>query len=132
VAEQLAFVMVFFWHPQFESDARCRRYSHFSPRFFLITSPETPRKNLSRRGQRVSERAIAELKLARELDPLSLPVNSTLGRMYRDTHRYSEAIQQCRKTIELDPNFSMGHWCLAQAYAGQRQYSAAIPGVGTC
>jgi tetratricopeptide (TPR) repeat protein len=74
-----------------------------------------------------AERALTELKRARELDPLSIPVNSALGRIYRDAHRYDEAVQQCRKTIELDPNLATGHRCLGQAYVGQRRYSVAIP-----
>jgi TolB-like protein/DNA-binding winged helix-turn-helix (wHTH) protein/Tfp pilus assembly protein PilF len=74
-----------------------------------------------------AERALTELKRARDLDPLSIPLNSALGRIYRDAHRYDEAVQQCRKTIELDPNLALGHRCLGQAYLGQRRYSAAIP-----
>ncbi len=73
-----------------------------------------------------AESAIAEVKIARELDPLSLPLLSTLGRMYREAHRYDDAIQQCTQTLILDPSFSMGHWCLGQAYLANRQYSQAI------
>jgi TolB-like protein/tetratricopeptide (TPR) repeat protein len=73
-----------------------------------------------------AERAVAELKRARELDPLSLPINGTLGRVYRDAKQYDEAIRQCRKTLELDPHFAMGHWCLSQVYVGQQRYAAAI------
>ncbi|MCU1294636.1 MAG: hypothetical protein JWP08_3486 [Bryobacterales bacterium] len=65
-----------------------------------------------------AERALSELKRARDLDPMSLPVNGTLGRVYRDARHYPEAIQQCRKTLELDPHFPLGHWCLAQVYLG--------------
>jgi tetratricopeptide (TPR) repeat protein len=73
------------------------------------------------------ERAIAELKRARDLDPLSVPINGTLGRVYRDAGRFGEAFQQCQKTVELDPNLCMGHWCLGQTYIGKRQYLKAIP-----
>jgi tetratricopeptide (TPR) repeat protein len=73
-----------------------------------------------------AEHAIAELKQARELDPLSLPINATLGRVYRDAKRYEEALAQCRRTVDLDPHFAMGHWCLGQVYVGQRRYAAAI------
>ena len=71
------------------------------------------------------ERAISELKIARELDPLSLPLMNALGRMYREAHHFDEAVQQCKQTLVLDPNFSMGHWCLGQAYLAKRQYREA-------
>ncbi len=71
------------------------------------------------------ESAISELKIARELDPLSLPLMNALGRMYREAHHYDEAIQQCKQTLVLDPNFSMGHWCLGQAYLAKRLYPQA-------
>jgi TolB-like protein/Flp pilus assembly protein TadD len=73
-----------------------------------------------------AQRAVAELERARDLDPLSLVINATLGRVYRDARRYNEAIQQCRKTLELDPHFAMGHWCLGQVYIGQHRYTDAI------
>ncbi len=72
------------------------------------------------------DRALAEMKLARELDPLSLAVNGTLGRVYRDARKFGEALEQCRKTLDLDPNFTMGHWCLGQVYIGEHRYEAAI------
>jgi tetratricopeptide (TPR) repeat protein len=72
------------------------------------------------------ERAISELKIARELDPLSLPLMSTIGRMYREAHHFDEAVQHCKQSLVLDPNFSMGHWCLGQAYLAKRQFSEAM------
>ncbi len=64
--------------------------------------------------------ALAEMKRARELDPLSLAINGTLGRVYRDAGQYEEALHQCRQTVDLDPHFAMGHWCLGQVYVGKR------------
>jgi TolB-like protein/DNA-binding winged helix-turn-helix (wHTH) protein/Tfp pilus assembly protein PilF len=72
-----------------------------------------------------SEGAIAELKIARELDPLSLPLFNAIGRMYREAHQYDEAVKQCEQSLVLDPNFSMGHWCLGQVYLAKRQYAEA-------
>jgi tetratricopeptide (TPR) repeat protein len=73
-----------------------------------------------------ADRALAEIKLARELDPLSLAVNGTLARVYRDARQFGKALEQCRKTLDLDPNFAMGHWCLGQVYIGEHRYAAAI------
>jgi tetratricopeptide (TPR) repeat protein len=73
-----------------------------------------------------ADSAIAELKRARELDPLSLPINSVLGRAYRDARRYQESIDQCRKTLDLDPDFALAHWCLGVSYVAEKQYAEAI------
>ena len=73
-----------------------------------------------------ADRAVAEMKRARDLDPLSLVVNATLGRVYSDARRYPLALQQCGKTLDLDPNIAMGHWCFGQVYIGQRRYRAAV------
>lgn len=73
-----------------------------------------------------ADRAIAELELARRLDPLSLPINATLGRVYRDARRYQESIDQCRKTLDLEPDFALARWCLGVSYVAVKQYAEAI------
>jgi TolB-like protein/Tfp pilus assembly protein PilF len=72
------------------------------------------------------ERAITELERARELDPLSLPINGTLGRAYRDARRYQESFDQCRKTLDLDPDFALGHWCLGVSNVALKRYAEAV------
>ena len=74
-----------------------------------------------------AERAVTELERARELDPLSLPINGTLGRAYRDARRYEDSTAQCLKTIDLDPGFALGHWCLGLSKLAERRYAEAIP-----
>ena len=62
-----------------------------------------------------TEREIAELKHAVELDPLSLVINSNLGVAYIHAGRLNEAIAQLRKTVELDSAFYYSRYNLAQA-----------------
>jgi TolB-like protein len=62
-----------------------------------------------------TEREIAELKRAVELDPLSLVINSNLGVAYIHGGRLDEAIAQLRKTVELDGTFYYSRYNLAQA-----------------
>jgi TolB-like protein/DNA-binding winged helix-turn-helix (wHTH) protein/Tfp pilus assembly protein PilF len=69
--------------------------------------------------------AIGEMERAHELDPVSLDINAQLGVVYRDGRHYDRAIEQCRKTVELDQNFSPGHWCLGMAYASKKMYKEA-------
>jgi len=72
-----------------------------------------------------AQEAIAEMERARERDPLSLSINTELGVAYRDARYYDRAIEQCRKTVELDQNFSPAHWCLGMAYASKKMYKEA-------
>jgi tetratricopeptide (TPR) repeat protein len=73
-----------------------------------------------------AEGAVSEMERARELDPLSLPINGTLGRVYRDARRNEEADVQCRKTLELDPDFALGLWCLGVTRVAEKRYTEAV------
>ena len=69
--------------------------------------------------------AIAELKKAESLDPLSLIINADLAELLLIAHFTDQSIQQSRKTIEMDVNFPLAHNQLAVAYLqGQRRDEA--------
>src|SRR5579863_7987174 len=70
--------------------------------------------------------AIAEMRKAESLDPLSLIINADLAELLVLAHSYDESIEQSRKTIEMDPNFAMAHNQLAQAYLQQHMYEQAV------
>jgi len=72
------------------------------------------------------DQAIAEMKKAESLDPLSLIINADLAELLVLAHSYEESIRQSRKTIEMDPNFAMAHNQLAQAYLQQHKYEEAV------
>ena len=72
------------------------------------------------------DEAIAEMKKAESLDPLSLIINADLAELLVLSHSYDESIRQSRKTIEMDPNFAMAHNQLAQAYLQQHMYKEAV------
>ncbi|PYL65597.1 MAG: hypothetical protein DMF25_03015 [Verrucomicrobia bacterium] len=61
------------------------------------------------------EDAIAEMKRALELDPLSVIINADLGSVLCSARRYDAAIEQLRKTVEMNPRFYYAHWNLGQA-----------------
>src|SRR3989441_4132485 len=69
---------------------------------------------------------LAEIRRAQELDPLSLPINMTLGWCLCDAHQMDEGIDQLRKTIEMDPGFRVAHNRLALCYERKGMYDAAI------
>ena len=70
--------------------------------------------------------AINEATAARDLEPLSLIMNTRLGTMLRYAQRYDEAEKQLRKTLELDANFAVGYDELARIMASKGSFGEAI------
>jgi tetratricopeptide (TPR) repeat protein len=74
---------------------------------------------------RTSE-AIAEMRRAESLDPLSLIISADLADVLLIARRYDEAIQQSRKTMEMDPQFAVAHYQLGQAFVQKHMYDEGI------
>jgi TolB-like protein/DNA-binding winged helix-turn-helix (wHTH) protein/Flp pilus assembly protein TadD len=72
------------------------------------------------------DEAIAEMRKAENLDPLSLIINADLAEILLLAHSYDESIRQSRKTIEMDPNFALAHNQLGQAYLQKQMHDEAI------
>jgi TolB-like protein/Tfp pilus assembly protein PilF len=70
--------------------------------------------------------AIAEMKKAVSLDPLSLIINADLAEQLLIARFYPESIEQSRKTIEMDPNFAVAHYDLGQALVQMHKYAEGI------
>src|ERR1700735_2181563 len=70
--------------------------------------------------------AIAEMRKAQNLDPLSLIINADLAELLVVAHSYDESILQSRKTIEMDPSFAVAHNQLAQAYLQKHMNDEAV------
>jgi tetratricopeptide (TPR) repeat protein len=78
------------------------------------------------REQGKFEEAMAEILRAQELDPLSLIINSNLGEVQSFLGRDDLALEQLKKTVELDPNFPQAHKSLAMMYMRQGKFEEAI------
>ena len=72
------------------------------------------------------EDAIAEMKLARELDPLALIINTEVGWAYYFARQYDKAIEQYQKSLEMDPGFGVAHMFMGTAYVQQGRYAEGI------
>jgi TolB-like protein/DNA-binding winged helix-turn-helix (wHTH) protein/Flp pilus assembly protein TadD len=72
------------------------------------------------------DQAIAEMRKAENLDPLSLIINADLAELLLIAHLYDDSIQQSRKTIEMDPNFALAHNQLGLAYLERQKHDEAI------
>jgi TolB-like protein/Tfp pilus assembly protein PilF/tRNA A-37 threonylcarbamoyl transferase component Bud32 len=71
------------------------------------------------------DNAIHEAQIARDIEPLSLIINTRLGTTERYAGRYDEAEKQLRKTLELDANFPIALDELARILASRGDYKNA-------
>jgi TolB-like protein/DNA-binding winged helix-turn-helix (wHTH) protein/Tfp pilus assembly protein PilF len=70
--------------------------------------------------------AIAEMRKAENLDPLSLIINADLAELLLIAHLPDESIQQSRKTLEMDANFALAHNQMGQGYLEKHMFGEAI------
>jgi len=70
--------------------------------------------------------ALTLAKRARELDPLSLIVNSAEGQFLFFAGQPDEAVSRLNKTLELDPNFWHSPLILSGIYAEKRMFAEAV------
>ncbi|MBK7391993.1 MAG: tetratricopeptide repeat protein [Chloracidobacterium sp.] len=66
------------------------------------------------------------IKRAKELDPLSSPINSNLSTVYLIQKDYDASIENSLKLIELDPNFSYSYVILGLSYLKKGRTTEAI------
>ena len=70
--------------------------------------------------------SIRELKLAAELDPLSLIINADLGRAYYYARDYDEVTKQEARTLEMDSQFWLSYINLGRSYTQRGMHAQAI------
>src|SRR5205823_9483829 len=104
------------------ADAEFRRGIELSPGY--ATAHHWYAWHLSLSGR--NDEAIAEMKKAQILDPLSLIINADLAELLLIAHFTDESIQQSRRTIEMDVNFPLAHNQLALAYLQSHRQDEAI------
>jgi DNA-binding winged helix-turn-helix (wHTH) protein/tetratricopeptide (TPR) repeat protein len=73
-----------------------------------------------------ADEAIASIRRAREFDPLSLIIGTAVGRVHHFARQYDTAIEECRKTLELDPGFAGAHLDLGLALLQKSMFGEAI------
>jgi Flp pilus assembly protein TadD len=72
-----------------------------------------------------AEEALAWIRRAQELDPLTLYGNS-VGWILFSNHHYDEAIRELRTVLTIEPDNSFALWHLGYALTGQEEFDEAI------
>jgi TolB-like protein/DNA-binding winged helix-turn-helix (wHTH) protein/Tfp pilus assembly protein PilF len=80
--------------------------------------------HLSEMGR--NSEAIAEMRKAENLDPLSLIISADMGEILLVAHLNDDAVEQSRRTIDMDPHFGIAHYELGQAFVQKHSYDEAI------
>jgi TolB-like protein/Tfp pilus assembly protein PilF len=70
--------------------------------------------------------AVNEGKLAQELDPLSVTVNTGLDTLYYLQRDYDRALEQCRKALKISPSAATIHYDLFDIYSAKSMRSRAV------
>jgi serine/threonine-protein kinase len=72
------------------------------------------------------EEALHEVRRARQLDPLSIIINTSIGVVNLYLHRLDEAEMEVSKSLEMNPDFAPGRIVLAWIYEMRGNYKIAI------
>jgi tetratricopeptide (TPR) repeat protein len=72
------------------------------------------------------EEGIAEIKRGLELEPLDINMGGTLSSAYFFAGQNDIALEQARKTHEIEPGHPIGRWILSQAYLVKGMYQEAV------
>lgn len=72
------------------------------------------------------DEAFQQIKLAEELDPLSLVVINNIAENYIDRGDLNAAAKECRRMMDLDPNFWPLHQTLSIILVKQGRYAEAL------
>jgi serine/threonine protein kinase/Tfp pilus assembly protein PilF len=72
------------------------------------------------------EEVMARMENGQELDPLSLIINVAVGWAFYHGRRYDEAIEQLRRTVELEPNYPVTYWILGLVLRKTGRYELAM------
>ncbi len=72
------------------------------------------------------DQALGEFSLALSLDPLSSITNTNYAAALMDAHRYPEAFEQFKKTLQQDPGFAPAHRKLGSLYAATGDFANAV------
>jgi TolB-like protein/DNA-binding winged helix-turn-helix (wHTH) protein/Tfp pilus assembly protein PilF len=104
------------------AESEYRRAIELNPNY--ATAHQWYGEHLALRGR--FDEGLEEMKIARDLDPLSLVIIKDMGEVYYAARKYDEAIGFFRKALDMDSHFILARRFLAMAYLQKREFSSAI------
>jgi len=69
---------------------------------------------------------VAEAKRALDLDPLSGITNANMAYILYAARRYDEAIEHCKKTLQMEPDSLYPHFHLWRSFTEKKMYKEAL------
>jgi tetratricopeptide (TPR) repeat protein len=72
------------------------------------------------------DEALKKFRRAEELDPFSFPILSLIGFPTHFSGHYGQAIDQYKRVLEMDPNFSNAQFYIALSYLEKGMYEEAL------
>lgn len=118
----LAFVLMHYDWNWTESEKEFRRAIELNPGY--STAHHWYAYYLTAHGRHAE--AIAEIRKARELDPLSMIINTDVAEIHYYARQYEQAVAHVRGALEIEPDFPLAHYVLGMALVQLRQYDPAI------
>jgi len=73
------------------------------------------------------QEALGVAKSALDLDPASPSASHNLAVQFYFARQFNQAIEQCHKTLEMDPNFVVAYQVLGEAYLAEGMNREAVP-----
>jgi serine/threonine protein kinase/tetratricopeptide (TPR) repeat protein len=72
------------------------------------------------------DEALTELEKARELNPFSLSINTSIGYLFYFARQYDQAIAQGQKALQMDPGFHWAYDVIALAHLQKGEFEEAL------
>ena len=118
----LAFIALWSWNFS-KAENEFRRAIELKPNY--ATGHQFYSFFLSRVRGKFNE-ALAEMKLAQQLDRISPRMGTGIAQIYVGLGQLDASIEELKKVIEFDPNYAEAHRFLGIVYRKQRRYEEAI------
>ena len=118
----LAYVSFYYDRDRAGAEREFRRASELNPGYG--TAHHWFAHVLAAQGRR--DEALAEIRLAEQLDPRSPIVKTAAGLVWFYARNYEQALAECRRALELDPGLVPAHRVRRWIYQAQGRYDEAL------